>query len=150
LEKSSSKNPPPTNQSNSEQDRLKFRHNEDNASVISDITSHTHNLHSSTLATSSHRTQSNNGMSMTPNGALNDITYAYGNGQKVEGNVSLFLPPGKRFDHMGIKIQFLGQIYMVSVVYDILISIYFCKPRIFSHDSKSYFPMTSIYAAKFW
>jgi len=49
---------------------------------------------------------------MTPNGALNDITYAYGNGQKVEGNVSLFLPPGKRFDHMGIKIQFLGQIYM--------------------------------------
>lgn len=39
--------------------------------------------------------------------------YAYESSQNVEGVVVLTLPSGKKMDHLGIKIQFIGRIDMV-------------------------------------
>lgn len=39
--------------------------------------------------------------------------YAYEASQDVEGVIILSLPPGKKMDHLGIKIQFIGRIDMV-------------------------------------
>jgi vacuolar protein sorting-associated protein 26 len=38
--------------------------------------------------------------------------FAYGQHQDVSGIVSLYLPPGKKVEHLGIKIQFIGRIDM--------------------------------------
>jgi len=40
--------------------------------------------------------------------------YAYESLQDVEGMVVLALPSGKKIDHLGIKIQFIGRIDMVG------------------------------------
>lgn len=40
--------------------------------------------------------------------------FAYEASQDVSGKVILSLPPGKKADHLGIKIQFIGRIDMVS------------------------------------
>jgi hypothetical protein len=39
--------------------------------------------------------------------------YAYESSQNVSGTVVLSLPPGKKAEHLGIKIQFIGRIEMV-------------------------------------
>lgn len=43
--------------------------------------------------------------------------FAYEASQDVGGKVILSLPPGKKADHLGIKIQFIGRIDMVRVDY---------------------------------
>jgi len=48
----------------------------------------------------------------------NGIVYAYGDGQDVQGVVHLNLPPGKSYEHLGIKAQFLGRITMNHVTYE--------------------------------
>jgi hypothetical protein len=51
--------------------------------------------------------------SVTPlNGEL-----AYEASQDIKGKVLLTLPPGKKADHLGIKIQFIGRIDMVSSLF---------------------------------
>lgn len=40
---------------------------------------------------------------------------AYEASQDVSGKVMLTLPPGKKADHLGIKIQFIGRIDMVRL-----------------------------------
>lgn len=42
-----------------------------------------------------------------------DVVYAYDGGQDVGGVVHLTLPHGKSYEHLGVKIQFLGRISMV-------------------------------------
>jgi len=48
-------------------------------------------------------------------GAQHEVIYAYGENEDVQGVVHLVLPPGKKFEHLGIKIQFVGRIDMVSL-----------------------------------
>jgi hypothetical protein len=43
------------------------------------------------------------------------LLYAYEASQDVGGKVVLTLPPGKKADHLGIKIQFIGRIDMVRL-----------------------------------
>lgn len=51
-------------------------------------------------------------------GGTEQIVYAYdGRCQDVQGVINLILQPGKKFDHNGIKVQFLGRIDMVSANY---------------------------------
>jgi hypothetical protein len=51
-------------------------------------------------------------------GGTQKVIYAYsGISQDVQGVVNLILQPGKKYDHNGIKIQFLGRIDMVSDIY---------------------------------
>jgi Vacuolar protein sorting-associated protein 26 len=45
--------------------------------------------------------------------------FAYEASQDIKGKVILTLPSGKKADHLGIKIQFIGRIDMVRTV-DIL------------------------------
>lgn len=45
-------------------------------------------------------------------GNTNSKIFAYEASQPVEGVVSLILPPGKKAEHLGIKIQFIGRIEM--------------------------------------
>jgi hypothetical protein len=45
---------------------------------------------------------------------LQPIIYAHSETEDVQGVVHLMLPPGKHFEHAGIKIQFVGRIEMVS------------------------------------
>ena len=41
------------------------------------------------------------------------VAYAYEASQDISGSVSLQLPPGgKKFEHLGIKVQFIGRIGM--------------------------------------
>lgn len=56
-----------------------------------------------------------NGM-MEGGGNNGVVVYAYGDGQDVQGVVHLILPPGKSYDHLGIKVQLLGRITMVCGV----------------------------------
>lgn len=47
------------------------------------------------------------------------VIYAYhGQSQDVQGVVNLILQPGKKYDHNGIKIQFLGRIDMSHAIYE--------------------------------
>lgn len=39
---------------------------------------------------------------------------AYSSEQDVEGQVTLAMPPGKKMDHLGIRVKFFGRIDMVS------------------------------------
>ena len=55
----------------------------------------------------------------------NSVVYAYGDGQDVQGVIHFMLPPGKTYDHLGIKVQFLGRITMVCNI----------EHRISYHDS---------------
>ena len=41
--------------------------------------------------------------------------YAYGEHEDVQGVVHLVLPPGRKFESLGVKIQFVGRVDMVSV-----------------------------------
>ncbi len=51
--------------------------------------------------------------------------YAYdGQCPDVQGIVNLILQPGKKYDHNGIKIQFLGRIDMVSNLMNSVIADY--------------------------
>ena len=43
--------------------------------------------------------------------------FAYEASQDVGGKIVLTLPPGKKADHLGIKIQFIGRIDMVRYVH---------------------------------
>jgi len=43
-----------------------------------------------------------------------DVVYAYDGGQDVGGVVHLTLPHGKSYEHLGVKIQFLGRISMAE------------------------------------
>jgi hypothetical protein len=42
-----------------------------------------------------------------------DALFAYDEDQNIEGEVVLWLPPGKSMEHTGIKVQFLGRIDLV-------------------------------------
>lgn len=46
------------------------------------------------------------------------LLYAYEASEDIGGKVLLMLPPGKKADHLGIKIQFIGRIDMVGRMYD--------------------------------
>lgn len=46
--------------------------------------------------------------------SVREPIYVYDSHQDVQGVVHLILPHGKSFEHLGIKIQFLGRIKMVS------------------------------------
>lgn len=46
------------------------------------------------------------------------VVYAYGDGQDVQGAVHLILPPGKSYDHLGVKVQLLGRITMKHATYE--------------------------------
>lgn len=50
---------------------------------------------------------------LAPGVATSRQMYAYESSQNVEGMVVLTLPSGKKMDHLGIKIQFIGRIDMV-------------------------------------
>lgn len=55
-----------------------------------------------------------NAMNMNMNMQIQDQTiYAYGEFEDVQGVAHLTLPPGKKFEHLGIKIQFVGRVDMV-------------------------------------
>ena len=43
-----------------------------------------------------------------------EVIYAYGELEDVQGVVHLLLPPGKKFEHLGVKIQYVGRVDMVS------------------------------------
>ena len=45
-------------------------------------------------------------------------TYAYEASEDVEGKVILFLPQGKKSDHLGIKVQFFGRIDMGMAIHE--------------------------------
>lgn len=51
--------------------------------------------------------------SLAPGVITSHQMYAYEASQDVEGVVVLTLPAGKKMDHLGIKIQFIGRIDMV-------------------------------------
>ncbi len=42
-----------------------------------------------------------------------EVIYAFGEMEDVQGVVNFCLPPGKKFDHLGIKVQLLGRVEMV-------------------------------------
>ena len=44
-----------------------------------------------------------------------EVIYAFGEMEDVRGVVHLRLPPGKKFDHLGVKVQFVGRVEMVSL-----------------------------------
>lgn len=44
-----------------------------------------------------------------------EVIYAFGEMEDVQGVVRLCLPPGKKFDHLGVKVQFVGRVDMVSL-----------------------------------
>lgn len=46
--------------------------------------------------------------------------YAYGEHEDVQGVVHLVLPPGRKFESLGVKIQFVGRVDMVSITAFIL------------------------------
>lgn len=45
-----------------------------------------------------------------------DMVYAYGEHEDVQGVAHLILPQGKKFEHLGIKIQFVGRVNMSHAV----------------------------------
>mmetsp|Transcript_13883 Transcript_13883/g.16865 ORF Transcript_13883/g.16865 Transcript_13883/m.16865 type:complete len:394 (-) Transcript_13883:140-1321(-) len=52
-------------------------------------------------------------------GGAAEVMYAYnGESQDVQGVVHLIMQPGKKYDHNGIKIQFLGRIDMSQAIYE--------------------------------
>jgi vacuolar protein sorting-associated protein 26 len=48
----------------------------------------------------------------------NSALYVYHASEDVEGVVNIYLPPGKKSDHLGIKVQFIGRIEMTQAVSD--------------------------------
>jgi hypothetical protein len=46
-----------------------------------------------------------------------EILYAYGENEDVQGVVHLILPHGRKFEHLGVKIQFVGRVDLVSRLY---------------------------------
>jgi vacuolar protein sorting-associated protein 26 len=60
-----------------------------------------------------------NAMNMNMNMQIQDQTiYAYGEHEDVQGVAHLTLPPGKKFEHLGIKIQFVGRVDMSQAIHD--------------------------------
>lgn len=59
------------------------------------------------------------GPSMTVDryGNPREVIYAYGEHEDVQGVAHLILAPGKKFEHLGIKIEFVGRVDMVSINY---------------------------------
>eukprot|EP01083_Nonionella_stella_P215362 775163_1 len=47
-----------------------------------------------------------------------EVIYAFGEMEDVQGVVHLCLLPGKRLEHLGVKIQFVGRVDMSHAVYD--------------------------------
>jgi len=47
-----------------------------------------------------------------------EILYIYGEHEDVQGVAHLTLPPGKKFEHLGIKIQFVGRVDMSQAIHD--------------------------------
>ena len=52
-----------------------------------------------------------------PNQHQHQTLYAYGEHEDIQGVVHLVLPPGKKFESLGIKIQFVGRVDMVRAYY---------------------------------
>lgn len=60
-----------------------------------------------------------NNMQQFPNMQIQQQTlYAYGEHEDVQGVVHLTLPPGRKIEHGGVKVQFVGRVDMVSRVHD--------------------------------
>jgi len=51
--------------------------------------------------------------SFTVESLSDELIYAFDGMQNIEGEVVLWLPPGKTLEHNGIKIQFMGRIDLV-------------------------------------
>ena len=81
---------------NFKQDQIGNSDMNDSSTVLSDITSHT--LGGVDVERSDE----------------NSVLYVYDASEDVEGFVNLYLPPGKKADHLGIKVELIGQIEMVS------------------------------------
>lgn len=67
------------------------------------------------------------GATMTAGNAIYNMShqmYAYESSQDVEGVVVLSLPSGKKLDHLGVKIQFIGRIDMVWM-FTLLLSLWY-------------------------
>jgi len=60
------------------------------------------------------------GPSMTTDryGNSREVIYAYGEEEDVQGVAHLTLAPGKKFEHLGIKIEFVGRVDMSQAVID--------------------------------
>ena len=59
------------------------------------------------------------------------VAYAYEASQDISGSVSFQIPPGgKKFEHLGIKVQFIGRIDM----YVRLVSVYVCTLKSLAGD----------------
>ncbi len=52
------------------------------------------------------------------------VVYVYDVNEDIEGVVNLYLPPGKKTDHMGIKMHLFGRIELVRALSLIFISNY--------------------------
>lgn len=46
------------------------------------------------------------------------MVYAYSDVQDIQGVVNLIIPHGKRYEHLGIKVQFLGRVDVSHAVYE--------------------------------
>lgn len=93
---------------------------DDNTSVVSDITSQTYangyfGRKDSSECHIMYNGDISNAFGIKPEA---DILYAYDSDQNIEGNVTFFLPQGKRYEHLGIKIEFLGRITMKKVAFE--------------------------------
>jgi hypothetical protein len=59
-------------------------------------------------------TRNSHNSTIDPSGDSSDEpVYAYNEMQNIEGEVVLWLPPGKSLEHNGIKVQLLGRIDLV-------------------------------------
>lgn len=45
-----------------------------------------------------------------------DEVYAYDATMDVEGVITLSIPPGKKVEHLGMRVEFVGRIDMVSLM----------------------------------
>jgi len=54
-------------------------------------------------------------MPVTVNAQQNNQLYAFDASQNVSGTITLVLPHGKRYDHLGIKAQFVGRISTLAM-----------------------------------
>mmetsp|Transcript_17370 Transcript_17370/g.32935 ORF Transcript_17370/g.32935 Transcript_17370/m.32935 type:complete len:394 (+) Transcript_17370:189-1370(+) len=47
-----------------------------------------------------------------------EVLYAYGENEDVQGVVHLILPHGRKFEHLGVKIQFVGRVDVSQAILD--------------------------------
>jgi len=106
----------------------------DTQSVVSDITTPTMGTPDSLYNGAAHVS------------ARHGPVYAYSAEEDIEGEVTILLPPGKKADHLGIKVQFIGRIDMGAAAnegrprYDFISLAKELVPPGTIYQSKSVFP----------